>query len=291
MFMRSILLLGAVGAIAGCPESNQPQPSCKTAQDCLSGESCQTATGTCLMQCKVSADCMPGQMCSTAQMLCVPKCTKDADCASGSTCDTAAGTCNPKSTDPCNGTCTASQTCDTTGAMPVCKAVDTSCSGTGKSTCTYGQYCSASMCMAAPVATAACPNFSSGNLPAWSATSGTGPVIFETTKASWRSSGGANCGGMAEAQILVRAYRTDADWPASASGLQAGSFFYVNVGGQETDVISGNRLVPVTGYVRDSANPRNATFTVFACPPMGASSLPVGLYFKSGNPICTTISQ
>jgi hypothetical protein len=215
-------------------------------------------------------------------------CTKDADCDSGKTCNTSTGTC--ESSDPCNGSCSAEQTCDTTTTPPSCKSPIKSCTGTGHSTCGYGEYCAADVCADAPVAPAECSNFS-GSRPEWSAATSTGPVIYEVKKADYQANS-AYCQPSAPDAYLVsvRAYRTDADWPATRGAL-GGSYFYVRADTTQFDVVNAGLLVPNIGYNRNTNDQKDAQFNVYLCVAANTATLPAAFYFTGGNPVCETLAK
>jgi Cys-rich repeat protein len=198
-------------------------------------------------------------VCSTLDKVCTPKCTTDTDCGAGRTCDTATGQCKAG-------------------------GGGTTCTGTSQSTCSYGQFCSNSTCTPAPVAPTTCQNFSS-NRPTWSATSSNGPVIYSATVLRYEVNSSLCQSGDAFV-FSIRAYRTDADWPATRSGLPG--FFYVTTGGQQTDVVA-NLLLPNTGYNRSTTNLKDAEFQTYLC--FTGTSIQAAYYFTGGNPICQTFTK
>jgi hypothetical protein len=281
--------------MTGCPEEGgEGSLTCASATDCLESEICHPTAKVCVATCASSADCpdtaktcaavsatdqtkvcqcstdalcntdreTPDLVCSTLDKVCTTKCTTDASCGTGRTCDTATGQCKAGG----------GNTGDT-------------CTGESQSTCAYGQFCSASKCTAAPVAAATCQNFST-NRPNWSATSSNGPVIYDIrllryeTNSSFCQSGDAYI-------FSLRAYRTDADWPATRSGVAG--FFYVTTGGTQTDVVNSGLLLPNTGYNRSTTNLKDAEFQTYLCASL--PSIQVGYYFTGGNPVCQQFSR
>lgn len=293
---KTMMMLTALSALSvvmtGCPGEEEGSLKCTMDADCIEGEICHPTAKACVQTCTASTDCpasaktctaistsdnrqvcqcstnelcaaeVEGAVCSTLDKVCTPKCTADADCGAGRTCDTATGQCKAGGN---------------TG---------TACTGTSQSTCNYGDFCANSVCTPAPVAPTTCQNFSS-NRPNWSATTSNGPVIYEVSKIRYEVNSSLCQSGDAYV-IRVRAYRTDADWPATRSGLSG--FFYVTTGGTETDVVA-NLLLPNTGYNRNTANLKDAEFQTYLCPGSNVSTIQVGYYFTGGNPVCQQLTQ
>jgi hypothetical protein len=296
---KTIWMLTALSAMSlvmtGCPEDGETSTTCASATDCLESEICHPTAKVCVATCASSGDCpetaktcaavsttdqtkvcqcttdelcnrgreTADLVCSNLDKVCTPKCTSDAACGAGRTCDTATGQCKA-------------------GSTP-----GTACTGTSQSTCTYGQFCSNNVCTAAPVAPMTCQNFAN-NRPNWSATTSNGPVIYDLgviryeTNSSFCQSG--------DAYILrIRAYRTDANWPATRG--EVAGFFYVNTGGTQVDVVTSGLLVPNTGYNRNAANLRDAEFQTYLCPGSNVPSIQVAYYFTGGNPVCQQVSR
>ncbi len=294
---KTMMMLTALSALSvvmtGCPGEEEGSLKCTMDADCIEGEICHPTAKACVATCTAGADCpasaktcaaistadnrqicqcstdqlcatdVEGTVCSTLDKVCTPKCTADADCGAGRTCDTATGQCKAGGN---------------TG---------TACTGTAQSTCSYGQFCSNSKCEAAPVAPATCQNFSASR-PNWSASTSNGPVIYQASTLRYETNSSLCQTG--DAYILsIRAYRTDADWPATRAGLSG--FFYVNTGGQQTDVVNQGLLIPNTGYNRNPNNLKDAEFQTYLCPGSNVSSIQAAYYFTGGNPICQTFNR
>lgn len=298
---KTLWMLTALSAMSlvmtGCPEDGGGDSlTCTSATDCLESEICHPTAKVCVQTCDSGSDCpdtaktcaavsttdstkvcqcstdvlcntgreTADLVCSTLDKVCTEKCTSDAACGAGRTCDTATGQCKAGGT-----------------------TNPTTCTGTAQATCAYGDYCSNSTCTAAPVAPTTCQNFSS-NRPSWSATSSSGPVIYELTKLRYEANS-SNCQSGDAYIISIRAYRTDANWPDTRNGLQG--FFYVTTGGNQTDVINAGLLLPSTGYNRNPNNLKDAEFQTYLCPGSNVSSINVGYYFTGGNPVCQTLTR
>ncbi len=170
---KMTLMLAALGALSmtltGCPEGDGRESlTCTDNAGCLENEICHPTAKVCVQTCTAGADCpdssktceaIGGTSDQSAQMIC--KCSTDALCqtderisdASTLTCSTTSKVCVPPGTTPActtNADCTGGQVCDT--ATGTCKAPTTgaTCSGEGKSTCNYGEFCSSSTCAAVP---------------------------------------------------------------------------------------------------------------------------------------------
>ncbi|MFP2933155.1 hypothetical protein ACLESO_50020 [Pyxidicoccus sp. 3LG] len=308
---KMMLMLTALGAmsgfVAGCGDDGEGGPAtCSSTADCAGTEICHPEAGVCVATCESGSDCPDSAkncealggtsadadkkvckcqtdvlcnggtdsestdlVCSDLDEVCVTKCTSDADCGDGRACDTDSGQCELDD-----------------GGGP-----GDACTGTSQSTCAYGQFCSSSTCTAAPVAPSTCSNFAS-NRPAWDATSSTGPVIYQVSRIRYETNSSycAQGAGADDAFIVsVRAYRTDADWPATRTGLSG--FFYVTTQTSRTNVFDSGLLVPNTGYNRNPANFKDAEFQVYLCRPTGSQTLQVGFFFTNGNPVCQDIAR
>jgi hypothetical protein len=294
---KMAVLFAALSAVlTGCPEDTK-NLTCTDNTQCLESEICHPDAKVCVQTCTSSADCpdtaktceavsasntqkickcstdalcnqgreMQDLACDPTAKVCVPKCTADADCATGQTCDTTAGVCKPKST---------------TGQT---------CSGTGQSICSYGEFCNNGTCATAPVAPTTCENFSQ-NRPQWSSATSSGPVIYSVERAGYQANS-SFCQASAPDAFLVRvrAYRTDTNWPDTRAGLSG--FFYVNTGSQQFDIVNQGLLVPNTGYNRNAANPKDAEFNVYLCRPSTSQTIQTGFYFTGGNPVCSQINR
>jgi len=313
MQLRNVVLLSALAAaglaVMGCPSSNEVGTKCSADGDCLESEICHPTAKVCVQTCSSAADCpdtaktcdviagaggsadggTSGQkicqcatdalcnkdakegtalVCSTLDKVCTLKCIVDSDCGTGRTCDTGTGQCKGGSSG---------------GAT---------CSGTGQMTCSYGQFCSSSTCTAVPAPT--CANFGTAHPPTWSATTKNGPVIYEVSKVTVEGNSTTPyqyCQASAPIGFVfrLRAYRTDADWPATRSGLSG--LFYVKVNGSELNVVDSGLLVPNTGYNRNSSNLKDAEFQIYLCQESTATAVTAGFYFTNGNEICGTVSK
>jgi hypothetical protein len=293
---KTMMMLTALSALSvvmtGCPGDEEGALTCTTDGDCLEGEVCHPGSKVCVQTCTAGADCpstaktcaaistsdsrqvcqcstdalcnsegATDLVCSTLDKVCTSKCTSDASCGTGRTCDTATGQCKGG------------------GA--------TTCTGSAQSTCSYGKFCSNSTCADAPVAPATCQNFST-NRPNWSATTSNGPVIYQASTLRYETNSSLCQSG--DAYVLsIKAYRTDANWPDTRSGLSG--FFYVNTGGTQTDVVNSGLLLPNTGYNRNTANPKDAEFQTYLCPGSNVASIQAAYYFTGGNPICQTFNK
>ena len=289
---------------ADCVGAELCHPGAKVCvQTCTAGADCPTSAKTCgmisstdtRMVCKCETDALCAKddrgsgttlSCSTAYSVCAPpgtafKCTQNSDCKAGETCDTASGACKAGPACTKDSDCASGKACDTTAGACVDTTLGKTCtttSGNAKSTCDYGQYCSAT-CTAAPVAEATCANFSKSR-PAWGPYSSNGPVIYSVT-GSYQT-GTKNCTGADNAVIIrLNAYRTDSDWPSDRNMVQG--FLYVQTDGDEQDVVLKKLLIPGTGY---NPNGRNAEFNVYLCPGDSSTTILTAFYFKGGNPVC-----
>ena len=309
-FRKMMLMLTALGAMSGfmvgCGDDDKGADTCTTNADCAGTEICHPTSNVCVATCSSASDCpdtaktcapLGGSgadatknickcstdvlcnggtgssstdlVCSNLDRVCVTKCSSNANCGTGRTCNTGTGQCEQGGGGNPGGTCT----------------------GEGQSTCSYGQFCSSSRCTPAPVAPTTCENFTS-NRPSWDPASSTGPVIYQVSRIRYEV-GSGNCnpmGGAPDAFILsVRAYRTDADWPATRAGLSG--FFYVTTAQARFNVVDSGLLVPGTGYNRNPANSKDAEFQVYLCRPTGSQNLQVGFFFTNGNPVCQDIAR
>lgn len=316
--------LGAMSLMTACDgDESGTAGLCVSDLDCLGNEICHPDAQVCVSTCTTNSDCPASastcaplasdpsvkvcqcstteqcnqdretadQVCSTLDKVCVTACSSNADCGSGRTCDVLTGQCVESSGDPCNGQCQEGETCDTTGSTPTCvPAVGASCEGTAQSTCGYGQFCSSNVCTAAPVAPTSCQNYGS-NRPEWNPSVNNGPVIYDITTLKFIEAGNQYCDGATQAEVVlsVRAYRVDQNWPAQRGGVSG--FFYLNTDRQSFDVVAARLLVPNTGYNVNPADPKDAEFQVYLCPPKGTNSFPVALYFTDGNPTCPVITR
>lgn len=247
-------------------------------------------------------------VCNDSDKVCVKKCTVNGDCPDGRECDTStgatAGQCKPKGSATCSPACSATQACDTSGATPTCvdKCTHGSC-GTGKvcnttsgacetskacsssnaqpDTCSYGQSCSGTAC--ADTAKATCGNFTTGSTPlAWNPASSTGPVIYDIVDETVDDA--AFCMAANRAfTVTVKAYRTDADWPATLAAVP-GFRYYDSAGA----AVSATPNIRPSGYVHTG---KNATFKVTLCAALSTMSLTAGFAFDNGNAACVAAAS
>jgi hypothetical protein len=266
----------------GCGDDNKGFDTCTTKADCAGKDPkstdliCSNLDRVCVTKCSSNADCSTGRTCNTDSGQCeqgggVPKCSSNADCGTGRTCNTDSGQCEQGGGGNTDGTCT----------------------GEGRSTCSYGQFCSNSKCTPAPVAPANCKGFAY-NRPSWDPVSSTGPVIYQISRISYEV-GYRYCHtdtGMPDAFIVsVRAYRADADWPV----LAGWPWFFLNYGGNEHinlfhRLLYGG-LVPQS-YKRTPANFKDAEFQFYLCSSTRDSSdSQAGFFFANGNPVCLDLTR
>lgn len=302
---KMMLVLTALGAMsglmAGCGDDDTGGQGCTSNDDCAGTEICHPSAGVCVTTCESGSDCpdtaktcaplggtstqantricqcstdvlcnggtdseSTDLVCSDLDTVCVPKCDSNDDCGTGRVCDTASGQCEED---------------DTTGGT---------CTGTGQSTCLYGQFCSSGTCTDVPAPT--CVNFDparGGKQPVWTISS-TGPIIYEITKLSWGADTvtPAFCTGDT-LKVRVTAYQpanSSTTFPQQKSGLNG--LFYVNIDGDDTN---GPGLIRPSEY-STSQNGKVATFTMNFCP-QSLNSISIGLYFTNGNEICSQISK
>jgi len=294
---KTIWMLTALSAMSlvmtGCPEDGEGSTTCASATDCLESEICHPTAKVCVTTCASGADCpdtaktcaavsatdttkvcqcstdilcnkdqATDLVCSTLDKVCTAKCTSDAACGTGRTCEMATGQCKAGGSNP--------------GAT---------CVGEGLSTCSYGQYCTASKCTA--VAAPTCANFNpaqGGKTPVWT-TSSTGPIIYDVTQVSFANDSFCSGAGDVTAKARVKAYTTGTAFPTSKDNLNG--LFYVTVNGNES---SGKGLIRPSEY-SVSADGKTATFTVNFCPGATATTLSIGLYFTGGNEVCAQLTK
>ncbi|HYO58138.1 hypothetical protein [Archangium sp.] len=291
---KMTLMLAALGVMSvvltGCPDGGRESLTCSTNTDCLESEICHPDAKVCVQTCTTGTDCPESAKtcdalsptnsqkicrcttselcardqrvdganlaCSTTYNVCVPKCTANADCATGQTCDTTAGVCKPGST---------------TG---------NTCSGAGQSTCTYGEFCSATKCTAVPAPT--CPNFNGKPAKNFDPTTGTGNIIYNVEKLIF----GTQCGTDTTAQIVkarVSFYAKSGTLPTTKEGLNG--FFYVTTSGNE---LNG---VPLSNEYQRSADGKSAALSVNLCTDKDFSQIVLGFYFTGGNGYCATLTK
>ncbi|HLT28968.1 MAG TPA: hypothetical protein VK013_02935, partial [Myxococcaceae bacterium] len=156
------------------------------------------------------------------------------------------------------------------------------CEGDAQSTCDYGQFCDTT-CQAAPQADESCQNFANGPGINWSPESGTGPVIYSVTSiAPWDNFCSGT--GLTAFTAKVLAYHGTGTFPANKDDLSG--FFYVRVDGEERDAT----LLMNDARYRLSNGGKNGEFDLTVCAD-ATNSIQVGLYFTSGNEVCSTVSR
>ena len=261
--MMVLTALGAMsGFMVGCGDDDKGSDTCTTKADCAGKDPKSTDL-----------------ICSNLDRVCVTKCSSNADCGTGRTCNTGSGQCEQGGGGNTDGTCT----------------------GEGRSTCAYGQFCSNSTCTPAPVAPGSCEGFAFSR-PSWDPASSTGPVIYQLSRVryevGYRSCNHPNS-GMPDAFIVsVRAYRADADWPALPGWPW---FFYANginngTNNHHINVFRYNYagVVWENGwkYQRNPANFKDAEFEFFLCrSPNSPSIIQAGFFFEQGNPVCLDLAR
>ncbi|WP_254627373.1 hypothetical protein [Myxococcus sp. CA040A] len=301
---KMMLVLTALGAMsglmAGCGDDDTGGQGCTSNDDCAGTEICHPSAGVCVTTCESGSDCpdtaktcaplggtstqantricqcstdvlcnggtdseSTDLVCSDLDTVCVPKCDSNDDCGTGRVCDTASGQCEED---------------DTTGGT---------CTGTGQSSCQYGQFCSSGTCTEVPAPT--CANFTpaqGGKQPVWTI-SDTGPIIYDITRTSWGTD--SFCAtGLTTVKARVRAYQPatgTATFPAQVSGLPG--LFYVRVNGSQLD---GIQTIRPSEYSTSNGG-KNADFTMNFCVDSASTTLSIGLYFTDGNEICAQLNR
>jgi Cys-rich repeat protein len=289
---KMMLVLSALGAMsgfmAGCGDDDNTSATCSTNDDCAGTEICHPDAGVCVTTCEESTDCPdsaktcapigvgtePTQricQCSTDQLcnggadaestdsvcsdldnVCVPKCSSDDDCATGRVCNTGSGQCEED---------------DTTGGT---------CSGEGRSTCSYGQICTNSTCAAPPAPT--CQNYTA--FPNKGDLGTTGPIIFKTELVSAQTDSFCASSAPKRLRIRVSAY-SNTPFPQTSGELS--QFFYVQTEGgrQNAPISNSSGNYTVTGANRDRAD-----IIVSLCVAANSTRNSAGFYFSGGNFAC-----
>lgn len=275
----------------------------KCTATCTGGSDCPSSAKTCaaingsaksFCQCSTDALCGGSLVCSTLSKQCVSKCTSNAACPSGATCDADAGQCIGATVDAgtdagttdagvdagaaCTlGSCTGGKLCNfTTGACETAAACSTT--NVQPDTCGYAGFCSGTSCD--QVGLASCVNFQqTSSMPTFNPRTSTGPIIYgyvdETIDdAAFCGAPGTN---IIAYTVTLKAYRTDADWPAQTAALPG--FFYVKSDGTKTSAVGSMRP---SGYVHTG---KSATFKVTLCSTV-TSNLGAGFVFDNGNETC-----
>ena len=268
----------------GAVSSTDDRQICQCATDTLcaqgdlgTGAVCQEAWSVCTNACTGDTDCPTGFECDTATGQCTSgtaSCQNNSECGAGKICDTQSNTCVDAPAcawDACSTETwtSAGQTCGSSG----CGAGPT-CSGTGLSSCGTNEICSSGTCGLPPRpkpgntgSQVNCQNFFTGdyaNGPVWNPSSDNGPVIYEVSLIN-KGTGTAPMEGQVgpgdfglcltnttQFNVRVRAYRTDADWPATRTAWASSgpALFYVDTAGTRRDVQASpsSLLRPNVGY-------------------------------------------
>ena len=123
---------------------------CSLNSDCLSGNVCDTSSGSCVA-CLQNSDCSSGQACKNSLCVTVPvppangSCSTTADCTGGLVCDTTHGKCKKKCSD--HSQCGTNGACDFQGSsngLPPYYCTGRQCTGDYQcigSTCGSDQKC------------------------------------------------------------------------------------------------------------------------------------------------------
>lgn len=292
---KMMLMLAALGAmsgfVAGCGDEEGTGPStCTSTDECSGTEICHPTAGVCVATCTSGAECPDSAktcaplggtgpdantnicqcstdvlcnggpdsetsdlVCSNLDNVCVPKCGSDAECGEGRECDEATGQCEEG---------------DTTGGT---------CSGEGRSTCTYGQICTNSTCAAPPAPT--CENYQ--NFTRRNELGTTGPILFKAELVG-AATDTAFCGNTNSKRVRIRlsAY---SNTPFPQTSAELNGLFYVLVEGTRTNatVSSSPGNYTVTGANRDRAD-----VIVNICREPTSTTTSTGFYFTGGNFLC-----
>ncbi|AEI68335.1 hypothetical protein [Corallococcus macrosporus] len=294
---KMMLMLTALGAMsglmAGCGDDSTSPGACSSndecgeseichptaeicVQTCNSGSDCPSTAKTCaplggtgpdattsICQCSTDVLCNGGTdsestdlVCSDLDNVCVTACSSDADCTSGRTCDTTTGQCEEGDTEP----------------------EPTTCSGEGRSTCTYGLICTSSTCSEPPAPT--CQNYTS--YPNRAADVGdTGPIIYKIETISAVAGTAAWCPGLKRLRLAVSAY-TDSTSPFPETEPELGGFYYVTTGGDRHNASISNGA---NDYVI-TENGTHADIIVNLCVPSDSTTTLAGFHFVDGNFFC-----
>jgi hypothetical protein len=241
-----------------------------------------------------------GEICQPTTLRCTARCTNNASCTGGGTCNSATGECSYGGTSmmdagtdagmmgtactPANaGTvCTAGQICNAgmCGAAAACMSANPQ-----PAMCGAGQFCSGTSCANAPFAPTTCNNIGSTNPGRmWTFAAG-GPVIYEITKVSF----GENmtfCGMMnpIRAKVQIKVYDPAATGRLVSQTSQPSLQYYRTDG---TPLTVG--ATQIQDYMSTNMG-KNATLDINFCAPTGTNSLPIGLVYDNGNPVCFTVN-
>lgn len=259
---------------------------------CTGGSDCPASAKTCarldstavsastpgFCQCSTDALCNGGTagslVCSNLTKQCTSKCTANSQCPSGATCDTATGQCKSGGTTDAGtdaGVTDAGVTCNSNNPQP--------------DTCGYGSACtSANTCEG--ITDGTCSNVTSvAGRTAWSASTSTGPVIFNVVDEA--TDDAAACASGTPFTTTVYAYAGGlGTFPAQKSNLPG--FFYYTTSGNAVDVPT-NLLTQSNYTVFTGSTVMGAKFTV--CSTSATSSIQVAFGFTNGNGYCTTLTH
>jgi hypothetical protein len=293
---------------AACPTGNMCHPvlrqcvtACTAGADCPSeAKTCATLNGSTKSFCQCATDALcasvtAGNVCqvsSTRQ--CAPKCTATSGCPANHTCETATGLCKPAAVNTDGGSdagtvvdagTVACQYRSCAGAQESCNLMTNTCQvkacnvgNPAPDVCTYGKYCANdNVCYDLPSAT--CANFNNAvySAPVFNPGTSTGPVIYSIVDEADDDEAFCTAGNYAYT-FTVYAYRTDANWPSTATA--GPGFWYVRQNGSKLDATSSMRP---SGF---SASGKLASYKVTLCSDV-TSNLGAGFYFTSGNETCT----
>lgn len=283
---KNALVLAALAAVSitmmACGDEDTTGGGCTTDPECTGeGEICHPTVSVCVKTCESAVECPDtAKTCAEisatdARTICrcstTALCNRDRETAD-LVCLEAERVCAPEGSGTGGG-----------GVQP-----GATCSGTGQTTCAYGSYCESGNCAQAEVAPT-CANFKSGSQGTWNPASDNGPVIYDFRQLSYGEDRNI-CGADAPiaVKVALRAYRTDADWPATRAGLSG--FFYVTVNGVDVDVVP-NLLLPGTGYNLNPSNKRDAEFQTYVCQESTSETISLGYFFTGGNRFCARASR
>jgi hypothetical protein len=295
---KMMLVLTALGAMsglmAGCGDDGGDGPTtCVSNDECAADtEICHPTAGVCVQTCNSGADCpdtaktcapLGGSgpsantnicqcstdvlcnggadaetsdlVCSNLDNVCVTKCASDADCGTGRVCNEGSGQCEEDNTT--GGTCT----------------------GEGRSTCTYGQVCTNNTCSALPAP--ACENYQ--NFPNKSVLGTTGPILFKAeTVGAATDTNFCPAGQPKRVRIRLSAY-SNTPFPQTKDELNG--LFYVRVAGTQ---LSGPSIISSSAgnYTVTGTNRDRADIIINLCVESTSTTTSTGFYFTNGNFLC-----
>lgn len=295
---KMMLVLTALGAMsglmAGCGDDEGGTTTCVSNDDCAADtELCHPTAGVCVQTCESAADCPDSAktcaplggtgpsattnickcstdvlcnggadaetsdlVCSELDDVCVTKCASDDDCGTGRTCNEGSGQCEAGGPGP----------------------GPTTCSGEGRSTCTYGQVCTNSTCSALPAP--ACDNYQ--NFSNKSELGTTGPIIFRAEVVGAAIDNNFCGSGSTPKRVRVRlsAY---SNTPFPQTSAELNGLFYVITNGTRSNasISSSSGNYTVTGTNRDRAD-----IIVNFCRESTSTTTSTGYYFTGGNFLC-----